>query len=353
MKILFVQEIPEIRSIKTSLMLREHGHHVDCVTTAALSSFRNDLGGIKPFNSEFTIKDKFHLPGIFEGYDLIHFHNSPDRIGLITLAGDKPVIWDCHDLVTTLDIKDPRGSDEIIEFFLYHKSQGSIFASRGFKNECEEKYTKSKTPSIITENYPAKWMIPKEKLPKLSDKDKKIHIVYAGSISEERENHRFFYPLFKKLTSLSDQIVLHVYPAISPRATKLKVGQQIVLDQFNFYKIPSDTLIIHKPVSVIDLIKELSQYDFGLLPFNKAYQFTQLFTPNKLYEYSAAGLKILSQHYETVDEVSKDWENIIYYDRIDGSLLKQLQNHSQLKIPIVPVFEDQYKQYLKIYEEVI
>lgn len=353
MKILFVQEIPEIRSIKTSLMLRERGHKVDCVTTAALSDFRNDLKEIKPFDSEFTIKDKFKLPGVFEGYDLIHFHNAPDRIGLIALAGNKPVIWDCHDLVSSLGIKDPRGNDEILEYFLYHKSAGNIFASQGFKSWCEENYTKSKVRGIVTENYPAKWMIPNKGLPKKSEKDGKIHIVYAGSISDEKENHRYFYPLFRQLVNLSDQIVLHVYPAISPRAAKLELGQKIVIDQFNFYNIPAESLIIHAPVSVLDLVKELSQYDYGILPFNTAYPFTQLFTPNKLYEYSAAGLKILSQEYKTVKEVSKDWDNIIYYEKIDQSLLEKLQDKDIFVKPIIPNFEDQYEQYIKFYKEIL
>lgn len=292
-KILFLQEIPCIRTIKTALMLKNQNYLVDCACFISKHDSRYNLKGIIPFNNEFLIENKFELLDLFSNYDLIHFSNAPDRIGLLASAGNKPIIWDIHDLVSSLKINDPRGNDEILEFFLYKKAAGNIYASPGFKDECLSLYGKINKDELISYNYPSKLMINNQKKEKLSLRDNFIHLVYAGSISTEKNNHRNFDNFFKELLNLNSNIKIHIYPATSPKTSNLN-DKNLSLNVLNSFE---DRLIIHETVSPFDLISELSQYDLGLLPFKPSDKFSKLFIPNKIFEYGAANLNILTYHY--------------------------------------------------------
>ena len=61
----------------------------------------------------------------------------------------------------------------------------------------------------------------------------------------------------------------------------------------------------HGPVSPLELLSELTQYDFGLIPLADSRQHHRHLDsalPNKLYEYLAAGLPVIASDFQSLRE---------------------------------------------------
>jgi len=349
-KILMVQESPCIRNVKTALMLKEKGHQVDGAVTVSKAADRLNLKQHKPYYNEYKIDSYPDLVELGKEYDIVHVHNGPDRLGALAFATGKPVVWDCHDLVSSLEIEDPRGNDLILEVSLYKGADGVVFASPGFADYCATTYGSTKAQPLVSYNLPSRYMLYGKKK-KLGEDY--IHIVYAGSLSDKPGNHRNFLDEFKELLSLFPNVKLHIYPAVSPVTKKDGIGTKMEKHSLQSYadleKDFGGRVAFYDPVSPFDLISELSQYDYGWMPFKSQGKFTELFIPNKLYEYTAAGLAIITRKFKTVDLETQGWNNIILY--------RSLQEIKELQKPEAPTlgfkyFECQYKDYLGLYKRI-
>ena len=75
-----------------------------------------------------------------------------------------------------------------------------------------------------------------------------------------------------------------------------------------------------------ELYRELTRYDYGLLPFMPSINIMHLNTalPNKLYEYIAAGLPVVSQPFKSIDEFLTKYGVGLTFNRVNElpSLLK-------------------------------
>jgi hypothetical protein len=104
--------------------------------------------------------------------------------------------------------------------------------------------------------------------------------VYEGGVGGSA--HRDFVDLFIELAT--KEIDIHIYPAAFSE------------EQAQFYA-RSPRIHYNHPVSPKNLIKELSQYDYGIIPFNLKKgnkRFLDSTIANKLFEYLAAKLPVLT-----------------------------------------------------------
>jgi len=154
-------------------------------------------------------------------------------------------------------------------------------------------------------------------LPKLSAKDGKCHLVYIGRISEHKNDHR---NIIDAMKILSDKgFVIHIYPSKNK--------------EYNIYKsIPN--LFIHSKLPYNELIKEISQYDYGLSIFSdaiaKKLPHIQYALGNKNYDYICAGIPVLVQELlvESREFIVKNDFGLILDDKSPDSLpqAEQYQN---------------------------
>jgi hypothetical protein len=117
-----------------------------------------------------------------------------------------------------------------------------------------------------------------------------IHVVYAGGIAGSFRNpNQYGNTQFHNLiqTLANQKIHFHIYP--SPAVHSTDCNEYIAIAKVNPY------FHFHSPIGQQDLTKELSKYDFGILPFfknlskqseNKVKYATSL----KLFNYIEAGL---------------------------------------------------------------
>lgn len=277
LNILFVQDAPCIRNYKMATALRSRGHRVSLVYTDKLLSERYTGLSDSTYNECIKLNSYRHLWDISYNYDLIHCHNEPDTLTVAALAGHAPVIHDTHDLISLR-----AGGDHQLRYFegiANRGAHGRIYTTPYQMEEARELYGVNGN-SLVFYNYCSGSDLPKKLLPKLSEEDGQIHIVYEGGVGGSA--HRDFSDLFIKLAY--KDIEIHIYPAV------------FNIEQAHFF-VQYPHIHYHRPVSPKNLIEEMSQYDFGIIPFNLKKgnkRFLDSTIANKLFEYLAAGLPVLA-----------------------------------------------------------
>jgi glycosyltransferase involved in cell wall biosynthesis len=119
------------------------------------------------------------------------------------------------------------------------------------------------------------------KLPKISAKDSRIHLVYQGGLllgHSYRDPSELFVDLSKQ------GYHVHIYPA------------QYSKEVEGIFS-PHRNIHYERPVSPKDLIQVLSQYDLGIIPFRVTEETREVLNAslgNKLFEYLAAGLPVVA-----------------------------------------------------------
>ena len=275
--ILFVQDSPCIRNYKMATALRSRGHRVSLAYTEKLLSEHYTGLSDSTYNECIKLNSYRHLWDISCDYDLIHCHNEPDTLTVAALAGHAPVIHDTHDLISLR-----AGGDHQLSYFegiANRGAHGRLYTTPYQMEEARKLYGVNGN-SLVFYNYCSGSDLPKQLLPKLSEKDGQIHIVYEGGVG--RSGHRDFGDLFIKLASRG--IDIHIYPAV------------FSTEQAHFFA-QYPRIHYNRPVSPKNLIEEMSQYDVGIIPFNLKKgnkRFLDSTIANKLFEYLAAGLPVLA-----------------------------------------------------------
>ena len=277
LNILFVQDSPCIRNYKMATALRPRGHRVSLAyTMKRLSESYSGLSD-ETYDECIQLTSYRHLWEISKNYDLVHCHNEPDNLTVAALAGDAPVIHDTHDLISLRDTQSPDLS--YLEGIANRAASGRVYSTPYQRDEAKTLYGVN-GPSLIFYNYVSESDLSKIYLPKLSINDGEIHIVYEGGIGGS--THRDFTDTFIQLTN--KKIHIHVYPTSYCREH----------EQF-FSKFPR--IHYYQPVSPKKIIEEMTQYDFGIIPFNIKNgnkRFLDSTIANKLFEYLAAGLPVIT-----------------------------------------------------------
>ncbi len=277
LKILFIQDSPCIRNYKYAAALRKRGHKVTLAYFEKKLSERYNGMSDDVYDNSIKITDFKQLWEISKNYDLIHSHNEPDYYTVAAMAGSIPVIHDTHDLIS---LRSPENSQlKYFEGVANRGAAGRIYSTPYQYKEAQDLYGVNGN-SLVFYNYASENHLPKKFLPKLSDVDGKIHLVYEGGVSGTNGKHRDFADQFVELAYLG--YMVHIYPASFN-------------DELNNFFKQYPNIIYNKPVSPDTLIEAMTQFDFGIIPWNMEkgnVRFLSSTIANKLFEYLAAGLPV-------------------------------------------------------------
>lgn len=299
LNILFIQQYAGIRCYKYAKALKSKGHKVTLLYgLSKISENYKDLDD-DVFVECIKINSIKDIWSFVDNYDIIHCHNEPDFFTVAALTTKRPLIHDTADLISLRDVENPNTM--FFEAVANKGATGRVYSTIYQKQKAEELYGLN-TPSIVFGNYISKDDLPKNYLPKLSNSDGNIHIVYQGSISLYK--HRNFIDIFSGIAK--DNIHVHIYPS--------KFDEQLLV---YFNQFPN--IHYNAPISPKNLIIEISKYDIGIIPWNLELgqkSFLDTTIANKLYEYLAAGLPVLTskvksyEDYFEVNKVGVTFENI-------------------------------------------
>ncbi|MFC1558490.1 glycosyltransferase [candidate division KSB1 bacterium] len=301
LKILFVQECPCIRNYKMAKALKSAGHRVSLAYTTGKISDLYQLDD-SVYYELIPITEFRQMWEISKFYDIIHCHNEPDVMTVNCLAGEGPVIHDTHDMVS---LRHP--DDSTLKYFegvANRGADGRIYCTDVLIKEAYEMYGVDLNWSIVFNNYISQDDIPSRRKSKLSKKDGNIHIVYEGGISTTMP-HRNFINLFSEISQKG--IHLHIYPAF---------------DVPEYERAFASNPYVHynKPISPKDIVSEMTQFDFGIVPFietEENIRHVNSMVPHKLFEYLAAGLPVISSDIAGMREFLNREKVGILYRTID------------------------------------
>lgn len=255
MKVLLVQYRPAIRLYKWAVTLQECHDVTICYTT--------ELGLGLDWSQFKTVH--YNSVDILDYDRYISFNPSID----ISHCSQIPTIQAVGDLKSANEMNTP----EIEALRLAYKC---IFIS-----ESQERFANVITGGISSTHY-INGVIPQmigEKLPKLNKQ--RFQLVYSGTIVNTPNHHRNIIDKLKDIKSNND-CDIHIYPS--------QISNGVGYEDF----------IIHDSVSPYDLISELSQYDAGIFVLSASEEVMSHALPNKVFEYLAAGLPVLSEPYKEI-----------------------------------------------------
>jgi len=284
-KVLFIAPLPCIRLWKEAKALKKFGYEI------YLGEAADMLGGYFKLSTDI-FEERFNLSSlaafgmIRDYFDIIHCHNEPDTLtGLIlTATKNSPisVIHDCHDFVSSKARNAMSDSDMIVERMVNVYADRAIYVSKRQKRHVAGLMRENHVPSIILYNAPLEEHIPKE-LPEKKPNKKKPKIVYAGTVREVQDSHRFFIPQFVEIMKAGFELYCYA-PDMPPLYDQQLRGFR---EWNNMGHCPQEKLI-----------GELAKYDMGILPFvasRENYVHLSMGMPNKLFEYISAGLPVVSR----------------------------------------------------------
>jgi hypothetical protein len=303
MKIIFASYACCARVIKEGIALIEAGHNVifiqqtmanwDLLKGLPLTSFYGN-----PFTQYAMPKHFVSKLSLFTEVDLIHVHNEPSWLGYVAKEArpDIPVIFDAHDLdavrygKATIDEKKSIGACDAI-----------IFPSKSYQRYCcgskdFTKYKKKKYTSILDKPTEVVYSMCNEYAIDLPSLPRLPGIVYQGGLSID-SGYRDWRDISLKLSKKN--IPFHIYAA--------------TMDYIKEYSAVG--AICLPTIPYLDLIKNLSRYDWGLVGFPINCDAGNTAMPNKLFEYIAAGIPCLVyQSDEAAEFVQKNELGIVIDD---------------------------------------
>jgi len=318
--VLFVQDRPCARTDKIARALRNKG-----VLTYAAYTCAPSVAGSQSYEREFSFWSYTGLLDFVNNseFDIIHCSNTPDILVNILIHSNKKVVHDCHDIHTIH--KKPVYQEELaMEFIANTQADGVISTTEQVRNILVRRYGTAEEKTFILGNYPLSSYENVERLPKLSAEDGQIHCVYEGGIVDrtlaQNIPHRFYEPIFIKLVRAG--VHVHVYSQCVPE----------YLEQLD-HEYPN----IHYEgnYSGEQLITQMTQYDLGMLfcpEVTAAQAQVNCSSPNKLYEYLAAGLPVVTnaKFFAEVIEKYRCGEMI---DINDSDIVSRMRGCQKIKIP--------------------
>lgn len=313
MKILFLEPQPCIRAYKYALGLQNRGGHelTFGYTGKTLSEFYGT--GDSLFKEWVELDSKFEDGAIdlteegFErlrslldsdDFDIVHSHNAPDHLTVRVIDAMRyakrgiPVVHDNHDIITmrrTPYGKKYRNLECVVsqESIANTLSDARIFVSEGLMKYAMERYGSKGEADLVFKNFVPEDFIPRKLLPKLSETEGGIHIVYEGTVDEERTGAHYD--------------LLDIFDEITRQGFHLHIYTTLEADYYKELSRKNNHLHFHGRKDPAELMREMTQYDFGWAGFNSSRNATHLDVamPNKTMEYISAGLPVISFPHKT------------------------------------------------------
>lgn len=275
--VLFVQQIPCIRTYKIASAIQSKGFDVSLAHTAGMPGC-GGWGQAGLWTQEATF---FSMQDLLQyvnksGYDLIHCSNEPDSLACLLLGSNKPVVHDTHDFMC-INYKADRDM-LAMEYMANTRSQGLIYVNEENLQMAQERFHINKEKAIVIENRPSEAVAPKTYLRKLSADDHEVHCVYEGGIHKNPAHFRNVEGIWLQL-ALSG-VHVHFYTQADPDYCRAVAGRH-------------KNIHYEGMLGISELITELTKYDCGLLLFKDLPEYRIVLDtalPNKIFEYLMAGL---------------------------------------------------------------
>jgi len=299
--IVFVGMYMHARIARLAKWLKKNGYK--SVLVAQKSAFTPHLSN-NTFETTFLFRNKWHLLKIMKAFKgdnvIIHCFGPPHLAayqlikknkGLTSFERQK-VIFDFQDLmVTNFGLTPPflyMKQDIKREKFILNNTNGIVSHSLELQT-AKRFYGKVKTPKLFFPLYTDNELFERKEVIEGSE----LNLVYVGGVHSKFKNKDYFgaqhlHWLIEKLNK--QKIHLHVYPAPTNREEDLV--DYIKLDrQLNYFHM-------HKPVPQQQLIKEINNYDYGVIPFfhktNKKLNDKRYYsTSMKLFNFFEAGIPVI------------------------------------------------------------
>lgn len=274
--VLFVQDTICGRTDKISAVLKEKG--VMTQNAFLMHSSQMPEAYYKE-NAFYSYDDLLEFVNESE-FDIVHCSNEPDILADLLLHSNKTVIFDTHDLLTARN-NDSAHEVYYLEYTSNKFADGNMYVGEYYRDLQVERYGFPSDKTLIVPNLPLESQLPvnRQRKSKLSEEDGEIHMVYEGGISDNPRSHRFFENLWATITALN--IHIHYY-------------SQQNIEYCKELEKTSSYLHYEGNLSSLELIVDMTQYDVGSLILNPVDKNADMASPNKLYEYLAAGLPVVS-----------------------------------------------------------
>jgi len=291
---------------------------------------------------------KFFKNMSIEDYDVIHTYSNFDTL---TIAAKeytyKPVIYDVRDMTTLFSLEThlknyipPRLREMMFiksfagklimnrlkanEKKAFESSDGTVFTSEYMRDCALTKKGYNVNEYIVLYNYLPSMFLPKKWPKKHSKADGKIHIAYVGFLS--LTGYRDILSILKFFAH--DDMVLHIYGGGTPEA--LSIYKKMSKTNQNF--------IYEGKFPLRQLTYEIAKSDIGLIPYfpHTDPEHIQSILPNKLFDYLAAGIPVLSapskalEDFITKNKVGKIFQKELLKDY--KSLCGMIENLLHFKI---------------------
>lgn len=289
LNVLFVQDSsPCIRNIKYAEALQQHGVNVHLLhrnnsPDQAYGRGNNFYASITRFRSRLFFLRTLARLLRERRIDLIHYHNQPDRLGarIIKARLGLPFVFDCHDFMSFKHNLNKREKEA--ERCCNEDSDALIYPAAEYLNEAMHYYRMASRRLVFGNYYPASLLLnPRDFLPKLSDRDGKLHLVYQGRLAEKRSDHRYLVEALRAFDS--DKFVVHVYPSNRKEFTEYREIKSVVM---------------HDKLPYAGLIQAISAMDYGLVVFQdsiaRKLPAVRYAFGNKTFDYLCAGLPVVVQ----------------------------------------------------------
>jgi len=361
MRLLFLQPQPCIRALKLAKGLKGAlGEDVSLVFGYLDRTLTELYGYGDEFFDEFVKLSREDpekgISELAERYkpDIIHSHNAPDflTVSAINVVNDVPVIHDTHDVLTMRRMGYYVGDDEarIQEYAEEEKkaneeSDGRLYVTEGVGDYIRKRYSVDE-PDLVFRNYVSEDMMPRSLTDKFSDKDGRIHIVYAGTITSQIDGHH--YDLREIFREIAEQgFHIHIYAAREDEAYALLAEEK---DLVHYHGHFDRKTLMHD---------EIKKYDFGWAGFNDVMnkEHLDVALPNKAIEYVACGLPVLTLPHKTLSEFVEEHKVGLVIHSFDD-MKGQLFESNELKEIVIKkryefTIENNINQLIQFYTDLI
>lgn len=277
---LLVQYRPAIRVYKLAWVLRKLGHGVCIVYDPRARPIEEHAWMARTF-PHVPAASPEEIDVLAEGMDVV-FHFNTDIAFTDGAAGHPGYALYVGDIGSVRERSRAEKTER--ETRNLRRARGVIFCSEEQARVADEEHGPLFAPRLVLHNGPVEEMLLHgRERQRLSAADGKVHVVYSGTMTPNPATSRHIQPLVDAVAGAED-LVLHLIGAaggkVPPALLDLQAAGRLVIDE---------------TVSTLDLIPSLSRFDVGLIYVNPEFeQVVRAVRPNKLYEYLAAGLPVVT-----------------------------------------------------------